>query len=690
MRADSLGIFWQDVPVVKAPKAEKVKRSPPPAVWLADDYLPGLAEAKAFNVPLFTDMELVYAAYAKERFIFDTEVYENYFLAAFTSLTSGKVTYVEMQQYGTLDVRKLRWLLENLTVVGFNSMSFDLTVLALALAGKDCSTIKEAANNLIRDQWKPGDVLKHYKVKRLKNINHIDLIEVAPLQASLKIYGGRLHVPRMQDLPFHEGCVLNEDQMSIVRYYCVNDLVTTAFLYMCLQEHITLRESMSQEYGIDLRSKSDAQIAEAVIASEIEKLNGFRPQCPVIAPGTCYHYRVPHFIRFQTPLMNWALGVVSAARFVVSENGSVEMPEELKSLELRIANSVYRMGIGGLHSSEQTAAHIASRTVKIRDIDVESFYPRIILLLGLFPPHLGINFLRVYNAIVERRVGAKHDAKTAKERKDAVAEAFFKVIADSLKITINGSFGKLGSKYSVLYAPDLLIQVTVTGQLSLLMLIERFELSGISVVSANTDGIVLKYDAGREADVDAIIKQWELDTGFKMESTYYRALYSRDVNNYIAIKEDNTTKTKGAYANPWADRKNLAARLHKNPTNTICVEAVEALLTNGVQLHETIRNCRDIRKFVTVRRVKGGAVKVWEKTDTTPESYEFLGKSIRWYYAHSTSGEIVYASNGNKVPKSDGAKPMMDLPSQFPDDIDYDRYERDAERILVDIGYISN
>src|SRR5665648_505827 len=112
------------------------------------------------------------------------------------------------------------------------------------------------------------------------------------------------------------------------------------------------------------------------------------------------------------------------------------------------------------------------------DKDCTSYYPSIILGLRLYPTHMGDCFLEVYETIVNKRLEAKRN-------KD-------KVVANALKITINGSFGKLGSKYSNLYAPDLLIQVTLTGQLALLMLIEMIEGIGISIVSGNTDGIVIK------------------------------------------------------------------------------------------------------------------------------------------------------------------------------------------------------
>lgn len=732
MRSDALGLFWEDRPPPPKRKAESSKRTPPDPIWLLPDYLPGLYEALRFDVRVMTDEELVNAAIAQDRFVFDIECYYNYFIASFRSISTGKVVFFEMYDGHPLNIPKLKWVLENTLTVGFNSLAYDLTITFLALAGKPNALLKNATNQIIVHNCRPSDILKQYKVKRLP-VNHIDLIEVAPLMASLKIYGGRLHVPRMQDLPFHPDTVLSADQMACVRWYNINnDLTSTAFLHECLKEHIDLRTKLSNECGIDLRSKSDAQIAEAVIAEEMTRRTGRRPEKPVIEVGTSYRYKVPSFIRYESKLMQWALDIVANANFVVDETGSIGMPEEIKSLQIDIQGSVYRMGIGGLHSSESKAAHHSDAHYVLVDKDVTSYYPFIILNQCLYPHHLGPVFLHVYKGIVDRRIAAK-------ERGD-------KVTADSLKITINGSFGKLGSKYSILYAPDLLIQVTVTGQLSLLMLIERLELAGIHVVSANTDGIVIKCPRKQQYVMDYIVAQWEKDTGFKTEESRYLSLYSRDVNNYIAVKqkqdketgawlnESDGTKCKGAYANPWSSKKNLAERLHKNPTTTICVEAVEAMLTTRTPVSETIRACTDITKFVSVRSVKGGAVKVWERLPppshsskeellalagfiefvkghwidegssdrtamTLDDAYavawkrmsragktEYLGKAIRWYYATGVEGEIVYALNGNKVPRSDGAKPLMDLPKELPDDIDFEWYEKEAERILVAIG----
>jgi hypothetical protein len=296
------------------------------------------------------------------------------------------------------------------------------------------------------------------------------------------------------------------------------------------------------------------------------------------------------------------------------------------------------------------------------DKDVTSYYPFIILNLELAPQHLGDPFLTVYRSIVNRRIEAKRAGN--------------KSAAESLKIVVNGTFGKLGNMHSIIYSPDLLIQVTLTGQLTLLLLIERLELAGIHVVSANTDGIVIKCPRHLKERMEAIIKAWEFDTRFETEGSEFQALYSRDVNNYIAIKKDGKIKSKGAYAKP----EYAAERLHKNPTAQICLDAVLDYLTKGAPLDATIRFCTDMAKFVSVRTVRGGAARV------QPAGNEYIGRTIRWYYATEVEGELVYVMSGNKVPRSDGARELMVLPDTLPTDINYDWYIKEAERILIDIG----
>ena len=236
----------------------------------------------------------------------------------------------------------------------------------------------------------------------------------------------------------------------------------------------------------------------------------------------------------------------------------------------------------------------------------------------------------------------------------------------SLKTVINGSFGKFGSKYSKLYSPDLMLATTITGQLTLFMLIEQFEKHGIPVVSANTDGLEYFCPRDKVDLAEAIVFDLELATGYEMEHGEYKSLHAANVNNYVAVY-DGYTKAKGIYAE---------TTLSKGRQTPIVFEAIAEYLLNGTALHETIEMCDDINKFVSARNVKGGG----------EYDGQYLGKVVRWYYSHNSKCPITYKSNGNKVPKTDGAEPLMDLPNEIPYDLNYDWYIDEAIDKLKDLG----
>jgi len=574
--------------------------------------------------------------------VFDSEVYKNLYLIAFMNKKGDVRSY---RAPLTLEQKKeIVGMLKNDTIIGFNSLNYDLPILSLALKNTSQREIKKASDRIIQNnlKWWQAGSLPQCK-------DHIDLIEVAPGKASLKIYGGRLNSKRMQSLPIHFDKELSEQEKDLIEKYCINDLSVTALLASNLREQLKIRRVMSKQYGIDLMSKSDAQIAEAVIKSEL-KLDSDDKR--VVEPGHSFKYKPPKWMRFKTEQMQQAFTEIQVTDFIVKDSGKVALPDAIKYVN--VYGKKYKMGIGGLHSTESKASHYTDDKNQLSDHDVASYYPSIILNEKLYPEHLGERFLEVYRNIVERRLAAKANGE--------------KTVADTLKIVINGSFGKFGSKYSVLFAPEMLIQVTLTGQLALLMLIEMFEDVGIPVVSANTDGVVILCPLDKTHLRDEAITWWEKITGFTTEETFYKSLHSRDVNNYIAVKKEGA-KGKGCFAMPG---------MSKNAQNVITYEAVIKYIAYGDTIEDTVKQCQDITKFCSIRTVKGGALS---------SEGEELGTAIRWYYSTESKGPITYQLNGNKVPKSDGSKPMMELPETLPNDIDYQWYIDEAESILKEIGY---
>jgi len=367
-------------------------------------------------------------------FIFDAEIYVNLFFIAFKLKGTNKHVFFEQSEWQQLDTNKLSWMLWRFLLVSFNGINFDLPLIFYALQGATCQQLKSATSNIIDNQLRAFAFEREYKIK-VPTLNHIDLIEVAPLSGSLKLYGARLHSKRLQDLPYPPDWVMDAHSAEETRQYCTVDLDVTELLLDQMEKEIQLRVDMSNEYGIELRSKSDAQIAEAVICSELKKITGTYPKKPNVDSITGVQYSMPDFIKFSNPLLQKTAEDISNTIFPLNGLGSPMWPEGLGTFEkdsaasagkweinLKIGETTYKVGMGGLHSKEKDVSHIATDSILLEDHDVASFYPRIILNQELFPAHLGRAFLEVYNLLVTRRLDAKKRVSELKKEKFKLQE----------------------------------------------------------------------------------------------------------------------------------------------------------------------------------------------------------------------------------------------------------------------------
>jgi len=636
----------------------------------------------------------------------DVECYPDYFFVGMKCLSRGLYLGFEESPRTSVNRRKLAYVLNKYCSLGFNFHGYDKIVLAMFLTGRySLETLCDLSSRIIDENMKPWDLEDNFGVKIPKQWDSIDIMPVAPLDNSLKMYAGRMHCQTMQDLPFEPGIALDCPQKyEVTNNYCFLDCDKTEALALELKEQLNLRYKMSAQYNVDLRSKTDAQIAETVIKYRIKQRTGENPGKLKTIPKFV-KYQLPDNIQFKTEALQKAVNDICGAEFKLDKMGKPMWPKEIGvevkkdkwEYVVRVGELDYALGMGGLHSRESEVSWYANDEYEIADNDVASYYPQIILNLCLFPEHLGFMFLEEYDAIVGSRLHAK--AKAKDKTIEECLRAAAKSDASTLKIVINGLFGKFGNKWSVVYSPQLLLQTTISGQLYLLMLIEALELAKLQVISGNTDGIVSRTQRSRRGEVREIIKQWEEQTKFTTEETQYKSVHSRDVNNYFAIMASTQysgsgkaydykpnpksnylderlgVKVKGCYSERGSALNSI---LSKNAENLVINDAIMQYLVNDVPLEETILNEKDVRRFITIRNVKGGGYK----------GNEYLGKVVRSYYATNSPGPINYISSGNQVSKSDGSAPLMDLPKEIPGNLDYARYIGEAEKNLYLIGVL--
>lgn len=578
----------------------------------------------------------------------------------------------------------------------FNGIKFDAPVIAAAVQGHDPENLKIIANKIIEEKMQPWEVYKFANIEPLQ-FDHIDWIEVAPgVMTSLKTYMGRMHYPTLVDMPVHHDTDLTPKQLPMVESYCDNDTGGTAALSQQLQEQLNLRIDLGERYGLDLRSKSDAQVAEAII-KKVAGISG-KPVAP-----SYVEYFAPSFIKTKNPSLLALIERIEEHAFKINyANGSPIAPDWMDE-EFKIGGGSYKVGVGGLHSTHDVKLYrAATETSLISDFDVASYYPTMILQCGYIPRisgNKGQAFLDTYRDLYEERLQAKRDGN--------------KKVANTLKIALNGTFGKLGSIYSSFYSPDLMLAVTITGQLNLLCLIDELtRIKGVEVLSANTDGICVSHPLTTREKVLKVFSRNSHRTKFEYEETSYKCIAMKDVNNYLAITLDGKVKSKGLYAE---------CGLQKNPTMEVCSKAARQFLIDGTKPEVFIKKQKDVRDFVAVRGVTGGGVQHlktrmvddWYQIDdgqwarpewpndkapvkrkSRPPAVEEgyggtpFGRVARWYMTTERLPAITYVGSGNKVPKTEGAKLLMTLPerNKLPADLDLQWYIKETYEMLRDMG----
>lgn len=376
--------------------------------------------------------------------------------------------------------------------------------------------------------------------------------------------------------------------------YNDNDVYIVAELIRMNQEEVLLRYRISEEYKVDVYSASRSTIADKVIVKLYSKFTGLHPKAFIDTKTIRRKILVSEIlsdkIAFSTPELN---DILSDIRSLTLRGEKGEFDREFTFM-----GTSYTIATGGLHSNEIPAVYVENSDSIIVDRDVASYYPNMIRSLKVCQKHLIPKaWFRIADTIVDERLEHKHLAKdksldVMERDKHATAAACLKIVANA------GIFGKMGSEKSFLCDKKAMYQVTINGQLFLLMLIEKLELAGIHVISANTDGIVTIVPRELEQTADDICHWWEKHLGLELEFTYYTKYVTEGVNSYLTVKRGGSSKFKGRM-NP----KMFLEDLSKGYNSPIVAKCVTEYFINGTPVMETLRNAKSILDFCRTQNV---------------------------------------------------------------------------------------
>lgn len=635
--------------------------------------------------------------------VYDLETLKDFFLYIDIKLDTDEFNIFEASRFQN-DISKLIEYLKTLQgQIGFNNLSFDAQVqeyiienakhwIEWNLPGHEiASLIHDYSNEVIRKansrEWPD---YRDYKL----SVRQVDLYKVwhfdnEAKRTSLKWLQYMTDWDNIEDMPInHNDSVKDEKTAKSIIGYCKNDCLSTRHFYNITrgktsnslyigQDKLQLRKDVKAEFGFTCTNFNDVKIGDEINkvnylnATGLDKyeLKNLKVDLKPFTFGDCF----PSYMHFESSELNI---FINSIKDVVVDINSKE-----QYFQFKFGSTKYTLAKGGLHSNDSPRLVIPPKDYILRDADVQSMYPNCIRKRRLYPSHLGERWLDGYTSVIELRLKAKDDFKITKDPK-------YQSIMDAFKLALNGgSFGKTAERFNWQYDPFVTFCTTLGCQIDLIMLIESLELSGIKVISANTDGVVSLFHKNEEDIYNKVCKEWEKKVGNHdlgiLEYADYSILAQRSVNDYIAVKIDGKAKHKGGTFTIYHE-------LHKNKSYRIIALALDAYYTKGLNPRTFITSNENIFDFCAGMRTKGDWFLQSSEVINSKIIKKKLQKTNRYYTSNKGSKLIKCHPDGRSI-QEDAGKWLSTVYNKHEQkdikdyDINYNFYVKKTYEIISEI-----
>lgn len=538
-------------------------------------------------------------------FIYDIEMYPNFFLVGFYNV-ADKITQtfeISQRKNDTLDLINFLRNQKGCVLIGFNSLTYDYPMLHyFILQYNKHSDTKGLVNSLYRKSLKLGIDMRNggYRSKIAKPLfKNIDLFLINHFNnkakmVSLKELEFTLRMKNIQELPYAFDRPLDSQQMDEVIVYNKNDIDATLLLYEKCIEKIEFRERMSKIYNIDFTNHNDVKIGEEILIDalckqlgwdkkDVKQMRTHRSEMKIsdfILPYISFRSR-----EFSVFLEWWKTKIIYETKGQFSkilleevapilpycQRDFVSRNTKLEKLNIFYKNFRYDFGTGGIHGILRPGVWKTNDKYELILVDVSSFYPMSASKNGWSPAHFSTElFVKVIDILYGQRMAGK--------------EINDMQIVSAIKLALNGAlYGKSNDKYSCMYDPQFMMTICINCQLLMVMLAESFADEMFEIVQINTDGIFVYIEKEKRHILDKICNDWMKLTKLKLDYDHFDLIAQKDCNNYIARYTNGYIKRKGAAFN----HENL--ELHKNHSALVVKKAVEAYFLFGSDISKFIK-----------------------------------------------------------------------------------------------------
>lgn len=518
----------------------------------------------------------------KTAYVYDIEVFKNVFHCTLLNTETEELIKFECSiRKNEMEEMCKFFLQPDICLVGYNNIHYDNPIINYCIEyfsnskytyNKICMSIFNLSTIITKDK---ENIDKWKRWKYANNFYTLDLLTMLYSQAlrvSLKEMQVTMMYKNVQEFNCNWQIPLATTEIDSMIDYNINDVMSTYELLKRCEKDIKLRLDIEDQYNIKCLSKDGVNIGMQILAEEYMRKTGISWNIlkDLRSPADTINLNeiILPFIKYDTKIL----------QDLLIEMKSLTVSPGRKSYEKKflLGDRVISVGVGGIHTINESEIIIPNENEILVDLDVASLYPSMLLNFDFYPRHLGKEFKEVYADIRERRIKAKH-------AKDKVTDA-------TLKLALNGLSGNLQNEFSWCYDPKAVMGIRINGQLLLLMLTEKLMTLGITPIQLNTDGIFVKMPKSVYSEAMKICKEWENLTGLVLEEDRFKAFYQLAVNDYFGVFENNLIKEKGCFITSVIQGKGL--------TPKIIPKAVEKYFLEGIKPEEFIKQHTDIKDFL--------------------------------------------------------------------------------------------
>lgn len=412
-------------------------------------------------------------------------------------------------------------------------------------------------------------------------MNNVDIMDDMQKGLSLKAIEGHLGLNiKETETDFNIDRPLTPDELKRMFKYCRSDVDATEKIVKIRKDYLQNKINIGKLAGLPpekAMSMTNAKLTAAMLRASPQTHDDERQY--KYPDNLLREYIPPEVFEFFDKMYDPTI------------------PDEVlfkDSLEIVVGECPTKIAWGGIHGARknyffevQEPVEGERQRVQEND-DVGSYYPHLIIINGYASRN--IPDPKIYEDVVNTRMEAKAKGDTA--------------TANALKLVANTTYGASINQYNDLFDPLMGRSVCISGQLYLLELAEHLvaEVEDLTITQLNTDGIMFEFYADQQAQVDAILKEWQERTGFELEPDKIAKLYQKDVNNYLEVQTNGSTKAKGGYL-----VKGIAPQGAFNINNNavIVATAIKEYFLNGTPVEDTVNACDDLSQFQMI--AKAGA-----------------------------------------------------------------------------------